>query len=149
MADAEDAAEIVSARARAFQKETDFYGRLPDSDFLIPEAMAKNFSCPEYRHYILIGESGILGGVSFRTLPDGAVHIGCIYVLPELQGHGIGKQLMRHVFSLHPEAPRFTLETPYRSLYNHRFYESLGFVKTGETEPEPDGFRLWIYEKGK
>jgi hypothetical protein len=30
---------------------------------------------------------------------------------------------------------------------NHHFYEKLGFVKTGETEPEPDGFYLFLYEK--
>jgi hypothetical protein len=54
---------------------------------------------------------------------------------------------MKFLFEEFAGAEKWTLETPYLSFRNHHFYEKLGYKKVGETQPEPDGFHLFLYEK--
>jgi GNAT superfamily N-acetyltransferase len=70
-----------------------------------------------------------------------------IFVEPEHQRKGIGHRAFGLLLERYPAAAAWELDTPAWSKKNHRFYESLGFVKTGETDEGERGFRLFLYER--
>ena len=47
----------------------------------------------------------------------------------------------------YPKVKTWQLETPGESYELHRFYESLGYVKTGEVRHPGSGMTGFIYEK--
>lgn len=51
---------------------------------------------------------------------------------------------MLMIEKMYPKVQRWKLETPAESYGLHRFYESLGYVKTGERKSNLLGF---VYEK--
>jgi GNAT superfamily N-acetyltransferase len=70
-----------------------------------------------------------------------------IFVDPSRQGMGIGRTALSLLMDRYPNVSKWELDTPDWSSSNHRFYESLGFRKVGETDQEGRGFRLFLYEK--
>lgn len=70
-----------------------------------------------------------------------------IFVDPAYQGTGIGHIAFLQLVERYPNAAIWELDTPSWSLRNHRFYESLGFKKIGETNEVERGFRLFLYER--
>lgn len=70
---------------------------------------------------------GTLGaGISGRSV---ALHR--LYILPEMQGRGLGKGLFKAMVRHYPEAGRITLEVEPRNRPAIAFYERLGFAVTG------------------
>jgi hypothetical protein len=78
---------------------------------------------------------------------DGHFHLNSLYIFTDYQSEGAGTAAMCLLFQMFPRVTQWTTETPHLSVRNHRFYEKLGFVKTGDTAPEDDGFYLFLYEK--
>jgi RimJ/RimL family protein N-acetyltransferase len=70
-----------------------------------------------------------------------------IFVDPSHQGMGIGRTALLQLMDRCPNVSKWELGTPDWSSRNHRFYESLGFRKVGETDQGDRGFRLFLYEK--
>lgn len=143
---AKDAPALLAAKVDAFSAEVKLYGYGPPN-YNSPEDTSRAI-CRPGSHYYKILKCGILaGGLCAQDMGGGHFHLNSIYVLTAMQGGGTGTAAMRLLFKACPEASRWTLETPYLSIRNHHFYEKLGFVKTAETPPEPDGFHLFLYEK--
>lgn len=143
-----DAEVLLAAKIDAFSCDVALYGYgPPDYDSL------EDISCaivkPENRYFKILKDGVLVGGVCACDLDSGHFHLNSIYVFTAQQSGGTGTAAMRLLFGMFPEAQQWTLETPYLSIRNHHFYEKLGFVKTGETAPEPDGFTLFLYEKTK
>ena len=144
----DDADALLAAKIDAFSCDVALYGYgPPDYDSLkdISRAIVK----PENRYFKILKDGVLAGGVCACDLGGGHFHLNSIYVFTAQQSGGTGTIAMRLLFDVFPETLRWTLETPYLSVRNHHFYEKLGFVKTGETPPEPDGFTLFLYEKTK
>ena len=59
---------------------------------------------------------------------------GSIFLDPHQQGKGYGKQAMLMIEKLYPKVIRWKLDTPSESHGLHKFYESLGYIKTGEMD---------------
>ena len=70
-----------------------------------------------------------------------------IFVDPGNQGRGIGRLAFDRLLERYRDAAVWELDTPSWSSRKHRFYESLGFVKVGETDEHERGFRLFLYER--
>ena len=68
-------------------------------------------------------------------------NIGAIFLDTSQQHKGYGKQAMLMIEEVYPKAKRWKLETPAESYGLHRFYESLGYIKTGEKEDSGAGIR--------
>lgn len=140
----EDVEEIVRVKADAFKEELALYKR--PSNFNTKQEIdfiANNYS------YILKDDNQIIGGVVVTDQGNGHYHLGPIFVKLEYQNKGFGSFVIKFLENEFPNVNKWTLETPYLSYRNHHFYEKHGFIKVGETEPDPhrNGFYLFLYEK--
>jgi RimJ/RimL family protein N-acetyltransferase len=141
-----DAPALLAAKADAFACDVALYGYGPPG-YDSPEDISAAIRKPENRYFKILKDGALAGGLCACDMGGGRFHINSLYIFTALQSGGAGTEAMRLLFDRFPEVARWTLETPYLSLRNHHFYEKLGFVKTGETEPGPDGFYLFLYEK--
>lgn len=77
---------------------------------------------------IVISDNIPVGVISVEEKGDGIYYIGCLCVVPEYQGKGIGTQAFRHILSVYPDWKKFVLITPADKEENIRFYtEKCGF----------------------
>ena len=54
---------------------------------------------------------------------------------------------MLMIEKMYPNVKKWKVETPTESIGLHRFYESLGYVRTKEKEDKKSGMRGFVYEK--
>jgi GNAT superfamily N-acetyltransferase len=87
-----------------------------------------------------------VGGVAVVDSED-SCRLVRIFIDPVHQGKGIGHDVFALLLERYPDATVWKLDTPSWSLRNHRFYESLGFRKVGETDRGERGFALFLYER--
>lgn len=101
--------------------------------------------CPKF---IIFCNGTPVGCISSRKVEPKAYEVGCLCVVPEYQGRGIGTQAIKFITSHHKDWDAFTLITPIDKKENIRFYtEKCGFdiVST-----EMDGnvkVARFVYEK--
>ena len=89
-------------------------------------------SVRDYPKTIAYDSGKPVGVISFREEGPGRYYIGCLAVVKEEQGRGIGTSLMEHFMSWHPDWKEITLVTPKDNERNIRFYtERFGFEITG------------------
>jgi tRNA (guanine37-N1)-methyltransferase len=89
---------------------------------------------------IVVRSAGRLVGAvraRLRPTPEGqAWDIGRLMVAPDLQGRGLGRQLLERIEALAPEgATGFKLFTGADSARNQRMYKKAGYRLHGEVEP--------------
>ncbi|WP_049580134.1 GNAT family N-acetyltransferase [Streptomyces sp. SBT349] len=99
------------------------------------------------RRVTFIGETedGVWGGMVGAYVRDGMVYVIGVYMLPEHRGTGLARELMIAAIEwaggqevrlrVHENNPRAA-----------RFYASLGFRPTGETDTDPRDPALHAYE---
>lgn len=88
------------------------------------------------KHIILKDEIPI-GVLSFEDKGEGKYYLGCLCVIPEYQGSGIGTQAFEYMLSICPQWTHISLVTPADKEKNIRFYtERCGFSIDGK---EMDG----------
>lgn len=82
------------------------------------------------RHVVAVRSGGrLVAGVQARRGGDAWV-IGRLMVAPDHRRRGVGRALLRHIESQHPDgAAEFELHTGARSVDNLAFYESEGYVR--------------------
>ncbi|WP_027051723.1 GNAT family N-acetyltransferase [Mesorhizobium erdmanii] len=75
-----------------------------------------------------------LGGVAFAESVDGGklVVLKQLYVLPSLQGRGIGGMLLDEIIDSFPEAHAIRLEVEEQNSRAIAFYEANGFQRSGD-----------------
>ena len=82
----------------------------------------------EYPKFLIICDGMSVGCVSCKDTGNGIYEIGCLCVVPEFQGKGIGTAAMEFVKTYYSDWKRFTLVTPADKTENVRFYtEKCGF----------------------
>jgi GNAT superfamily N-acetyltransferase len=142
----EDASVIIKVKINAFSEEVALYGSGPPGYDCIEEqikAIQYGNCCK------ILDNEKIIGGISAYDKGAGHYRIGSIFVDLNYQNQGIGSLAMQFIQNEFPQVQKWSLDTPYKSFRNHHFYEKLGFIKIGETEPEPERneFYLFLYEK--
>ena len=91
----------------------------------------------DYSKHLIICDGRPVGCISCRETGRGIYEIGCLCVIPEYQGKGIGTAAVEFAKSYYAEWKIFTLVTPADKSENVRFYtEKCGF---GIRSVEMDG----------
>lgn len=131
----------------AFQRESDFYG----ADYVPPPGSG----CPAWHermirealYYKVLFDAAIVGGMVLVRRGQNCMELRSLFDAA-FQHRGFGTESMRFAEATWPEAVRWILATPYRSVDNQRLYERMGYRKAGQTDPLcPSGFCLYLYEK--
>ena len=93
-------------------------------------------SIADYPKFLILYGSRPVGCISSRETANGVYEIGCLCVIPEFQGRGIGTAAVEFVRSYYKDWKRFTLVTPADKSENVRFYtEKCGFhIESFETD---------------
>ena len=124
----------------AFKQDSEKYGMYPP----LLRIKKKKF-LPPRKLGITITVDGVVAGGAFAMAFGKKGILGSIFLDPQYQHKGYGKQAMLMIEKLYPKVTKWKLDTPSESYGLHRFYESLGYVKTGEMEDR--GMKGFIYEK--
>lgn len=87
---------------------------------------------PHGKALLALQEGAIVGCILFRTVADEA-EILSIFIVPEIQRHGIGRQLLAHCMAdLRKEGiAMLYLEAPENNVAALGLYKDAGFQKTG------------------
>ena len=62
-----------------------------------------------------------VGVLSYERRDDGSVYLGCLCIVPEMQGRGLGTRAFAHMLEECPEVHRFELVTPVDKAQNIAF----------------------------
>ena len=94
-------------------------------------------SVQEFPKIIAYDQGKAVGLISYKEEAPGKYYIGCLAVVKEEQGRGIGTLLMKHFMTEHPDWQELTLVTPKDNDRNIRFYtKRFGFDIVGEEVDE-------------
>ena len=94
-------------------------------------------SLKDYPKTLAYDQDKAVGVISYKAEGPGKYYIGCLAVIKEQQGRGIGTSLMKHFMQEHPDWKEITLVTPKDNEPNIKFYtKRFGFEIVGE---EDDG----------
>ena len=106
MTDAELLVEIYNA---SFYNDYMKYGECPAYG-KTKEAMEK--SIINYPKFLILCDGSPVGCVSCKKIDERVYEIGCLCVIPEFQGKGIGTRAIEFVKSFYKDWDKFTLITP-------------------------------------
>lgn len=130
----EEAKLLVDIYNASFYSDYVRYGECPAYGKTV-EMMEQSIN--EYAKYLIIFESKPVGCISCKEIEDGIYYVGCLCVIPEYQGRGIGTAAFKFAKSHYDNWKKFTLVTPIDKSENVKFYtEKCGFEIESE---EMDG----------
>ena len=133
-ADTSDADVLIEIYNSAFHDDFIRYGECPAFG-RSREGMEQ--SIQDFPKIIAYEQDKAIGVISYKQEAPGKYYIGCLAVIKDMQGCGIGTQLMNHFMSEHPDWNELTLVTPKDNERNIKFYTGrFGFDIVGE---EDDG----------
>ena len=128
-AEKSDAELLIDIYNSAFYDDYVRYGECPAYGRTV-ERMEN--SIESFPKEIVISDNTPVGVVSVEETGDGIYYIGCLCVVPEYQGKGIGTQAFSHLLTVYPDWKKFVLITPADKEENIRFYtEKCGFKIDG------------------
>lgn len=130
-ANIEDANLLIELYNSSFYSDYIKYGECPAYG-KTREAMEK--SIINYPKFIISYQEKPVGVISYQKRENGEYYIGCLCVIPEYQGKGIGTNAFQYFQSICDDWKRITLVTPVDKEENIKFYtEKCGFC-IGEIE---------------
>ena len=137
-----DVAALYDIALRAFQPDYEKYGVYPP----LIRFEKKKFLPPRIFGKVILVDDEIIGGAFVAGIGKKG-EIASIFLDPNHQHKGYGRQTMLMIENLYPKVRKWKLDTPAESYELHRFYESLGYVKSGELEDKKSGMKGFVYEK--
>lgn len=128
-AEKSDAELLIDIYNSAFYDDYVRYGACPAYGRTVEQMENLIESFPKK---IVFCDNTPVGVISVEEKGDGIYYIGCLCVVPEYQGKGIGTQAFRHLLSVYPDWKKCVLITPADKEENIRFYtEKCGFKIDG------------------
>lgn len=124
-ADLRDAELLIDIYNAAFYSDYLKYGECPAYG---KTAEIMRQSIVDYPKFLILYNEKPVGCISCKALRQGIYEIGCLCVIPEFQGKGIGRSAIEFVKSYYTDWKKFTLITPADKSKNVLFYtEKCGF----------------------
>ena len=121
----EDAELLINIYNASFYSDHLRYGSCPGYG-KTREMMEESIgNCPKY---IILCDIEPVGCISCKKQEKGVYEVGCLCVVPEYQGKGIGTHAIRFIKTLYEDMEKLTLVTPIDKNENVKFYtEKCGF----------------------
>jgi RimJ/RimL family protein N-acetyltransferase len=143
----EDAVQLSEVQKRAFDSQVPDHmpdlGGPPGYD-----SVEWQIETMQQTPYIKIRQDGaIVGGIVLEPQGPDHCHVGRIFLDPPFHGLGIGTQAFAWLEKTYPQVTLWTLRTPSYHTRNQRFYERLGYRRTGKDIEVFPGFVLVGFEK--
>ena len=126
----DDADLLIEIYNSSFYDDYVFYGECPAYG-QTKEQMEQSFE--DFTKYIILSDDIPIGALSFKNEEEGCYYLGCLCVIPEYQGKGIGTKTFQYMLSVCPDWKEITLVTPADKKQNVRFYTKKCGFKIGET----------------
>ena len=124
-ADIADAELLIDIYNSAFYSDYIKYGECPAYGKTKEMMRQSIVDCPKF---IILCDEKTVGCISCKALQQGVYEIGCLCVIPEYQGKGIGTSAVEFVKNYYSDWSRLTLITPADKSENIRFYsDKCGF----------------------
>lgn len=124
-ADITDAELLIEIYNSAFYSDFIKYGECPAYGRTIDQMEQ---SIRDFPKFLIMCDGRPVGCISCKAVETGLYEVGCLCVIPEFQGKGIGTAAMQFAKSHFKDWKRFTLITPVDKEQNVRFYtEKCGF----------------------
>lgn len=124
-ADIEDTELLIDIYNSAFYSDYIKYGECPAYG---QTRQMMERSIINYPKFIILSDNKPVGCVSCKQVKAGTYEVGCLCVVPQYQGKGIGTQAIKFVRSYYKDWDKFTLITPIDKKENVKFYtEKCGF----------------------
>lgn len=124
-AETADAELLIRIYNSSFYSDFIKYGECPAYGKTTEEM---KHSIAVYPKFLIFCQEKAVGSISCKQVQKGVYEIGCLCVIPEFQGQGIGTSAIEFVKSYYSDWICFTLVTPADKSENIRFYkEKCGF----------------------
>lgn len=137
-----DAKIISDNRSLAFYDDYVKYGTCPG--YRRPYEQMKTIIEENVVFKIRIGER-VVGDVSIKSLGNEKYFLGCLCIIPEFQGLGVGHKVMDFVSETFVDAKYWSLETPVDNERNVYFYRKHGF--NVRSEYADGAVKVYLLEK--
>jgi ribosomal protein S18 acetylase RimI-like enzyme len=115
-----------------------------------PEALRLRLEQP-LSEFLVADDGAAIAGVAFASIADdgATVMLHQLYVLPAMQGRGVGALLLDEIASCFPAATRIRLEVEEANAGAVSFYVAQGFTSVGATADcgGDSGIPAAIYER--
>ncbi|MCD2171779.1 GNAT family N-acetyltransferase [Rhizobium sp. C4] len=99
-----------------------------------PEALKKRLKTP-HSEFLVADDGKVLAGMAYAAMADKPAKTAILhqlYVHPDFQRQGIGRDLFAEIETCFPDADTMRLEVEPKNAAAIAFYESHGFVAAGE-----------------
>ncbi len=140
-ATAAEAAALVEIQRKAFQRLYDIYHDA-GSPYLRDETEIYQWlEKTQWHVYKIYADDILCGGAAFcaKDPSAGQYYFARIYILPQMQGHGIASSAILLCEKTVPNAKQWTLDYPAAEERNRRCYEKAGYHDTGMQRTQSDG----------
>ncbi len=117
-AEEKDVPLLTNLYDRAFLKDFQRYGQCPGYGRSQEQMRDSLRRVPKQ---ILLFGGVPVGVLSHERRDDGSVYLGCLCIVPEMQGRGLGTRAFAHMLEECPEVHRFELVTPADKVQNIAF----------------------------
>ena len=134
-ANAEDAELLIGIYNAAFYRDYLKYGTCPGYG-KTKEMMEKSIA-GSVKLMILCDEKPV-GVISCKQMEDKQYEVGCLCILPEYQGRGIGTKAFNFALSYFDDWEKFTLITPVDKEENVKFYTQKCLFRIDSVEMDGD-----------
>ena len=138
----EDVAILYEIALRSFQPDYEKYGVYPP----LLNTEKQGFLPPYILGKIILVDNNIIGGAFVLAIGKKA-ELGSIFIEPNFQHKGYGKQAMLMIEELYPKVKKWKLDVLEDKYELHKFYEALGYIKVGEMKDKKSGLCGFKYEK--
>lgn len=124
-AEVEDALLLIEIYNAAFYADYIRYGECPGYGRSKESMEASMINSPKY---IIYYDKKPVGVISFRERGKGEYYLGCLCVIPEYQGKGIGTKAFQYLLDVCSDWKKMEVVTPVDKEENIKFYtEKCGF----------------------
>ena len=147
LAEPDDAERLADISKRAFDSDIEVGapGRGGPPGYDSPDHHRRMIENREGDYLKILYDGEIVGGTTVWKVSDTHYEIFNVFIDPDYHRKGIGRESFRLIMERHPQAKRWTLDTPVWNTRTKSYYEYLGFTQYGVFRWAPT-FELRAYE---